>query len=148
MTDQCYASVRRPPRQATLGMVLLAAALAGCGRDAARPSSAAAAPPPAPVQTGIASYYAASLSGETTAGGAPHDPQALTAASRSLPLGSRARVTNTENGRSVVVRIDDRGPQAKHRILDVSRKAATRLGFKEDGVAPVAVQPLQTDTGR
>jgi rare lipoprotein A len=126
---------------ALLALVFLAVPLGACDRGTHRPTVAAAAPPE-PVQTGKASYYARGLKGRLTASGERHDPGALTAASPSLPLGSTAKVTNTENGRSVVVRIDDRGPHAKHRILDVSRKAADHLAFKGKGVAEVAVQPL------
>ncbi len=120
--------------------------LSACGREAERPVAQAA--PPAPVQTGVASYYAPSLAGKPTASGEPHEPTAMTAASRSLPLGATARVINTENGRSVTVEVNDRGPYAKDRILDVSRRAAEHLGFKEDGVAQVAVQPLRTQPAK
>jgi rare lipoprotein A len=106
-------------------------------------ASIAQAAPRAPVQTGVASYYAPRLAGKPTASGKPLKPNALTAASRSLPLGATAKVTNTENGRSVTVKVNDRGPYAKNRILDVSPKAAKHLGFKHDGVAKVAVQPLK-----
>lgn len=99
---------------------------------------------PPKAQTGAASYYGAEFAGKRTASGEPHDPQDLTAASRSLPLGTKAKVTNTESGRSVVVEVNDRGPYAKGRILDVSSRAAERLGMKADGVATVRVQPLQT----
>jgi rare lipoprotein A len=70
----------------------------------------------------------------------------MTAASPSLPLGTRAKVTNTETGKSVHVVVTDRGPYAKRRILDVSRAAADRLGMKRKGVATVAVKP--TDAPR
>jgi rare lipoprotein A len=112
-------------------------------RPAVRPAPVQPAPvQPAPVQTGVASYYAPELAGERTASGEPHDPAALTAASHSLPLGASAKVTNTQNGRSVTVEVNDRRPYAKRRILDVSPKAAEHLGFKDKGVAKVAVQPL------
>jgi rare lipoprotein A len=127
-----------PARLARLGFGL-ALALSACDREPIRHIAPPA--PPAPVQTGVASYYARDLAGKPTASGEPHEPNALTAASRSLPLGATAKVTNTENGRSVTVEVNDRGPYAKNRILDVSRKAAERLGFKHDGVAKVAVQP-------
>jgi rare lipoprotein A len=91
----------------------------------------------------VASYYGPQFAGQPTASGAPHKPNALTAASRTLPLGTTAKVTNTETGRSVAVKVDDRGPYAKGRILDVSPKAARHLGMKRDGVAPVKVQPLR-----
>ncbi|CAN7324809.1 septal ring lytic transglycosylase RlpA family protein [Phenylobacterium sp. LjRoot225] len=125
-------------RAAALAFFLVA--LSACDREADRPNVAAA--PPAPVQTGVASYYAPELAGKTTASGEPHDPNALTAASRSLPLGATAKVTNAESGQSVTVEVNDRGPYAKNRILDVSPKAAEHLGFKDEGVAKVAVQPL------
>ncbi|MNY60557.1 RlpA-like protein precursor [compost metagenome] len=67
---------------------------------------------------------------------------ALTAAHRSLPFGSRVRVTNLHNQRSVVVRINDRGPYARGRIIDLSRAAAERLGMLRSGVAPVRVEQL------
>lgn len=127
-------------RPARLVLALCLTALGACGREPDRP--VAPAEPAAPVQTGVASYYAPELAGKTTASGEPHEPNALTAAHRSLPLGATAKVTNTENGRSVTVEVNDRGPYAKNRILDLSRKAAERLGFKHDGVAQVAVQPL------
>jgi rare lipoprotein A len=127
-----------------VALVLSLTALGACDhqrdRTVAPPAPAAQ---PAPVQIGVASYYARRLAGKPTASGGPHQPTALTAASRTLPLGTTAKVTNTENGKSVTVKVNDRGPYAKNRILDVSRKAAKRLGFKHDGVAQVAVQPLQ-----
>ena len=82
-----------------LSLALALAAQSGCGRPAEPPNAGAA--PPAPVQTGVASYYAKSLAGKPTASGEPHEPNALTAASRSLPLGTTAKVTNMENGRAV-----------------------------------------------
>jgi rare lipoprotein A len=127
-------------RPACAALALSLTALGSCDHERARPVAPAASP--APVQIGMASYYARRLAGKPTASGERHRPEALTAASRSLPLGTTAKVTNTENGRSVTVRVNDRGPYAKNRILDVSRKAAQHLGFKDDGVAKVAVQPL------
>lgn len=126
---------------ACLALGLSLAALSACDRGPQRSVPPAARP--VPVQTGVASYYARPLAGKPTASGEPHKPNALTAASRTLPLGTTAKVTNTENGKSVVVEVNDRGPYAKNRILDVSRKAASHLGFKHDGVAQVAVQPLR-----
>jgi rare lipoprotein A len=126
---------------ACLALGLSLTAVSACDRQPDR--AVAPAAQPAPVQTGVASYYARGLAGKPTASGEPHKPNALTAASRTLPLGTTAKVTNTENGKSVIVEVNDRGPYAKNRILDVSRKAARHLGFKEDGVAQVAVQPVQ-----
>jgi rare lipoprotein A len=70
------------------------------------------------------------------------DPEALTAAHPSLPFGTKVKVDNLGNGRSVVVRINDRGPFAKGRIIDVSKAAAKRLGMIEAGVARVSISPL------
>jgi rare lipoprotein A len=91
----------------------------------------------------MASYYGREFAGKTTASGERHDPNAMTAASRSLPLGTTAKVTNQQTGKSVAVEVNDRGPYARHRIIDVSPKAAKHLGMKHQGVAPVTVQPLK-----
>ena len=92
-------------------------------------------------QEGEASVYANHFKGKPTATGAPYDPNALTAASRELPLGSRAQVTNLENGKTVTVEINDRGPYAKGRVIDLSKKAADKLGVeKRGGVADVKVE--------
>lgn len=93
------------------------------------------------IQHGEASIYANSFRGERTATGALYDPNALTAASRALPLGAKAQVTNLENGKTVTVEINDRGPYAKGRIIDLSKKAADALGVgKKQGVAAVKVE--------
>lgn len=94
------------------------------------------------IQVGIASFYHSSLVGNLTANGERYDEGALTAAHRTLDLGTRVRVTNLENHRSVVVTVNDRGPYAKGRIIDLSRRAARVLGFVHDGVTKVKVEPL------
>lgn len=76
------------------------------------------------------------------ADGTPMNPHAAIAASRTLPLGTKARVTNLENGKSSVVEIKDRGPYVDGRIVDLSPKIAQQLGMKEQGVAPVEVAPI------
>lgn len=86
-------------------------------------------------QTGIASVYA--YDGEKTANGERAKPQGFTAAHRTLPFGTKVRVTNKRNGRTVVVRINDRGPFVKGRVIDLTPAAATKLGFS--GLAPVAL---------
>ncbi|QLE57876.1 septal ring lytic transglycosylase RlpA family protein [Nostoc sp. TCL26-01] len=91
---------------------------------------------------GIASYYGYDGSGSQTASGERFNPEAMTAAHRSLPLGTKVKVTNTRNGRSVVVRINDRGPYIRGRIIDVSTGAARLLGMIGSGVAPVHIQVL------
>jgi rare lipoprotein A len=90
-------------------------------------------------ETGIASVYGDRLQGRATASGEPYDRDALTAAHRILPLGSRARVTNMKNNKSVAVRINDRGPHIAGRILDLSRSAARQLGMRT-GVIRVRVE--------
>jgi len=93
-------------------------------------------------QSGAASYYSAKSAGKKTASGAQFAPNRMTAASRTLPLGTRAKVTNAENGKSVQVTVTDRGPYANNRILDVSPKAARHLGMKRQGVSKVKVKPV------
>ncbi len=91
---------------------------------------------------GVASWYGGKFHGRTTASGEPYDMNAMTAAHPSLPFGTKVRVTNLENGRSVVLRINDRGPFAKRRIIDVSRHAAEHLGLLGAGLARVRVQVI------
>ena len=94
-------------------------------------------------ETGIASWYGEPFHGRPTANGEVYDKSALTAAHRTLPLPSRVLVTNLENGRTLVVRINDRGPFAHGRIIDLSERAARLLGFRGQGTARVRVQLLQ-----
>ena len=91
---------------------------------------------------GQASYYGARHHGNKTASGERFDQNALTAAHRSLPFGSRVQVTNLRNDKRVVVRINDRGPFTKKRIIDLSQKAAEQLDMLRDGVVPVRVEQL------
>lgn len=90
-------------------------------------------------ETGLASWYGAELHGNRTASGERFDKNALTAAHPTLPMPVNVRVTNLDNGRSVVVRVNDRGPFIPGRIIDVSQKAAQLLGFQDQGVAKVRV---------
>jgi rare lipoprotein A len=91
-------------------------------------------------EEGAASYYADSLQGNSTASGEPYDRDALTAAHRTLAFGTKVRVTNLDNGRSVVVRINDRGPHVKSRIIDLSGAAAEKLGMLDAGEATVRIE--------
>jgi rare lipoprotein A len=93
--------------------------------SAANVSAAALGP-----QTGVASVYSDDLNGRSTASGERYDSGALTAAHRSLPLGADVKVTRLDNGKSVRVRINDRGPNVPGRIIDLSRRAATALGLR------------------
>lgn len=100
---------------------------------------------PVYVHKGKASYYADFFHGRTTASGERFSQNRLTAASRRLPLGSRVTVTNADNGRSVEVVINDRGPYVEGRVIDLSRKAASELGMIEDGVVNVRVEARPSD---
>lgn len=86
---------------------------------------------------GRASWYGGRFHGRRTASGETFDQDELTAAHRTLPFGTRVRVRNLASGREVVVRINDRGPSSKARIIDVSRAAAEELGMLQGGTAPV-----------
>ena len=93
-------------------------------------------------QRGLASWYGRHFHGRRTASGEDFDMHALTAAHLKLPLGSYARVTLLSTGKSVVVRITDRGPHVAHRVIDLSRAAAVQLGLLKRGVGEVAVQQV------
>lgn len=93
-------------------------------------------------RTGVASYYGSQFHGRRTASGARFDANGLTAAHRTLPLGTRVRVTNLSNGRSVDVLINDRGPYIRGRMIDLSRGAAKKLRMQRQGVARVKVTVL------
>ena len=92
---------------------------------------------------GTASWYGSRFHGKKTASGEIYDQNKLTAAHKTLPLGSKARVTNLDNGNTVVVEINDRGPFVKGRIIDLSRAAAGALGLVETGTAPVKVELIE-----
>lgn len=95
------------------------------------------------VEEGEASYYAPSFHGRRTASGEKYDRQALTAAHRTLPFGTHVRVTDKETGRSVIVRINDRGPLKPTRVIDLSERAAQELGLLARGVTQVRVEVTQ-----
>jgi len=97
-------------------------------------------------EVGVASWYGPEFQGRATANGEYYDPEAMTAAHPTLPLPSNVRVTNLRNGRTVIVRVNDRGPYSKERIIDVSERAADELGFKGDGTTKVYIQLLRNDT--
>jgi rare lipoprotein A len=93
---------------------------------------------------GEASYYGRELAGNRTASGERFNPAALTAAHRSLPMGTRLRVTNMSNGMSVIVRVNDRGPFVRSRIIDVSLEAARQIRMVGSGKAQVRLEILRT----
>jgi rare lipoprotein A len=115
----------------------------------------ACATPPAPpppalerasfTQEGVASWYGKTHQGRLTANGERFDMRALTAAHRSLPFGTVVRVTNLDTGRTVRLRVNDRGPYVGGRILDLSVAAAAALGLKEDGLARVRIDVFASD---
>lgn len=113
-------------------------------RPAQQPSAASQVQLPCPrsarkLETGVASYYADSLAGRSTASGEPYEPGKLTAAHKSLPFGTVVCVVHLDNRRSVVVTINDRGPFVRGRVIDLSRAAAQRLDLLMAGIAPVDV---------
>ena len=119
--------------RATLGFLLLTVALlSGCGgsKDAF-------------TQSGGASYYADKFDGRKTASGTVYRPNQLTAAHNTLPFGTVVKVTNPRNKRSVKVTVTDRGPHARGRIIDLSRKAARKIDIVEAGVAPVQLKVVK-----
>ncbi len=91
-------------------------------------------------QRGIASWYGIEYAGKPTASGEPFNPEDMTAAHRTLPFGTVVKVTNTHNGKHVIVRINDRGPFVRGRIIDLSRRAAEELDMILTGTAPVIVE--------
>ena len=99
-----------------------------------------------PYQVGKASWYGKSFHGKTTASGEPYDMFQFTAAHRQLPLGTLVKVTNLGNGRSVVVRVNDRGPVPQSRIIDLSYGAARMLGIPGHGIEPVRLDIVQPST--
>lgn len=119
--------------------------LAGCGlASGCAASNRIVGEDTAPV-TGTASYIAPTLAGRRTASGVPFDPASLVAAHRTLPFGTRLRVTNLENDREVVVTVIDRGPFRRGRILDLSPSAARELGFLRQGTTRVRIERIGAD---
>lgn len=96
--------------------------------------------PHAQSKYGLASWYGEAFQGNVTASGESYDMNKLTAAHRELPLGTRVRVTNLRNQRTILLRVNDRGPSPLGRMIDVSREAARRLGFLCAGLAPVEIE--------
>lgn len=133
-----------------LALVVVVSACSSAGRAPAPsgepggPRGGVTAPPaPAGVQTGRASWYGTPHHGRKTASGEIYDMHQLTAAHRTLPLGTRVKVTNAANGRSVVVRINDRGPYIGGRIIDLSQAAAREIGAIGAGVFSVRLEVLE-----
>ena len=127
------------PRLALAAVLALAAGTAGCATTRGLTL-------PREEQVGLASYYAHAHHGRRTASGERFDMAAMTAAHRTLPFGTRVRVTNLANGRRAVVRINDRGPFKGRRILDLSLGAARELGMVGAGTARVRLEIIGPGT--
>ena len=131
---------------------LFAFGLAGCSSQnfaPAPPATSYYAPSPQSYgtsRTEVASWYGPGFAGRRTSSGETYNPEGLTAASKTLPLGSQVRVLNPDTGRSVVVRINDRGPYVRGRSLDLSHGAAQRIGLTGKGVGRVQVTPTASST--
>jgi rare lipoprotein A len=125
-----------------LALALVAAALVSQACSTARWPGAEGLGAGRP-QVGLASFYDERHRGRRTASGELYDERALTAAHRSLPFGTRLEVTNLENDRSVVVRVNDRGPFVKNRVVDLSLAAARALGITEQGTTRVRIRALR-----
>lgn len=132
-----------PTANALLSLAAIAGTAGGCAR----------APAPEPMRTvesgwqqeGEASWYGPGFHGRQTASGEVYDMEAMTAAHNQLPFGSRIRVVNLDNGRETRVRINDRGPFARGRVLDLSRAAARAIGMLGPGTARVRIEVLTAD---
>jgi rare lipoprotein A len=125
-------------KPAVYGLLLLAF-LAGCSA----PQPASPAHKSGDRATGKASYYADKYHGRKTASGERYDKNAMTAAHRTLPFGTRVKVTNVANGKSVVVRVNDRGPFVKGRVIDLSRAAFAAIADPREGVIRVKITVLK-----
>jgi rare lipoprotein A len=149
-------------RTLCLSLLLVVIGLAGCATQV--PPSGPPQPPVAPqppaqpspplqsstderffTQTGLASFYGAAHQGKTTADGNSFDQNDLTAAHRTLAFGTMVRVTNRNNGRTVKVKITDRGPHISGRIIDLSSAAARALDMEQSGVTRVSVEAFRAD---
>lgn len=130
-------------RSGCLGILLFACVAAATAAPPQRGAQPAASAPMKP-QVGKASIYARKFAGRRMANGEPMDPRSDNAASKTLPLGTRARVTHLETGRSAVVTIEDRGPFVRGRIVDLSPATAAQIGLThKEGLAPVEVVPVE-----
>jgi rare lipoprotein A len=151
-------SPTRPRRLLTIAGAILAIVMGVAGAQAASPDDHLSATPSVPkatstvrakhhwYQLGVASWYGRFFQGKTTASGQPYDENAMTCAHRSLPIGSVLKVTNLRNHKSVVVRVNDRGPVPEDRVIDLSYAAAETLGFSQRGLAPVRVDLISAPT--
>jgi len=130
-----HGSSRRVRAAALIPILALAVTAGGCAATRLRAEAPAG-------EVGMASYYSAAFHNGRTASGERYSKYAMTAAHPTLPFGTRVRVTHLGNGRHVIVRINDRGPFTKGRIIDLSYAAARKLGMIREGLANVRIEPL------
>jgi rare lipoprotein A len=135
----------RTPRRLLILLFCIAACM---GLRAVAPAEAAVPERPSFTQTGIASWYGQERKGRRTASGERFDTRAMTAAHRKLPFGTIARVTRLDTGRTVKVRINDRGPHVRNRIVDLSSAAKAALGMRGNRVTRVRLQVFASDQAR
>ena len=143
----CFRSTGRNAGLLLTILLVVAIAMSGCSTLRA-PENQYTPPAPSPSYSPtpprgrleVVSWYGPGFVGHVTSDGEIYNPRELTAASKTLPIGSRVRVTNPNNGRSVIVRINDRGPYVRGRSLDLSHSAARRIGMTKEGVCRVRVR--------
>lgn len=116
-----------------LGILLLVIIISACHRKS-MPSAVSG------TETGLASFYSEAYNGKKTANGEIYNSSELTAAHKKLPFGTRVKVTNLSNGKTVKVRVNDRGPFVAGRIIDLTRKAAKKIDMINDGVVKVKIK--------
>ncbi|HLW52576.1 MAG TPA: septal ring lytic transglycosylase RlpA family protein [Candidatus Angelobacter sp.] len=145
VANMAAAPVPNHQDQKTPGKTLPKTANSKPSAAARKTSRAARKPEVKPYQVGVASWYGKQFHGKTTASGEGFDMFELTAAHRQLPLGTYVKVTNLRNGKSVIVRVNDRGPYVMDRIMDLSYSAARMLNFR-DGIERVRLDVVQPQT--
>ena len=138
--------MRFPPAPTLIAAILMLLLMSGCASlipESRGPGLALYEPKPASVETGKASYYGGRWIGRLTASGEHYRAADCTAAHKHLPFNTMVRVTNLRNGKSVIVRINNRGPFAKGRILDLSMVAAKKIDMIGEGIIPVRAEVLK-----
>lgn len=144
-------NAKRPRRRTTCASAILVILVGIAGAQTASPVDHVQPRRPAHhhwYEFGIASWYGKFFQGRRTASGERYNENAMTCAQRTLPLGSLVRVTNLRNDRSVVVRVNDRGPVPQDRVIDLSHAAAHALGFSRKGLAPVKIELIRAGSER